>query len=207
MLFKQDVASIYIMKTILAIDVGLKNLSYCVLSAGVSTNTDVSTNTNVSTGMNIIEWKNVCVMDKNCKKASIEEITEAVLTKLLELFDSDTSIDIVVIENQPMLKNGMMKTVSVIIYTYFNMLKVMYGNVKEVKFISATNKLKCKKALELAKTATNYKDRKSISVEVARKYLECIAPDKLEWFNSQAKSDDLADCALFAVYMAERYAF
>lgn len=177
---------------ILAIDIGIKNLSYCILySEG-------------DNDMHITDWQNISVMETNCRKASITEITEAILSKLMELFDSDTSVDIVAIENQPMLKNGMMKTVSVIIYTYFNMLKIMFGNVKDVKFISASNKLKCQKAVEIAKTTTNYKDRKNASIEVVRKYLECIAPERLEWFNSQPKLDDLADCALFAVYIAER---
>jgi uncharacterized membrane protein len=41
-----------------------------------------------------------------------------------------------------------------------------YGNIKQVQFISATNKLKCKKATNI-KTDT-YKDRKKASIDLIK---------------------------------------
>lgn len=179
---------------ILAIDVGIKNLSYCLITAN---------RPQVDKDLVIDKWENLCITETNCKNAKIEDLTKSMLLQLLETFDSDLEIDIVAIENQPMLKNGVMKTMSVVIYTYFNLLSIMYGNIKDVRFISATNKLKCKKAVKYTKDIKSYKERKSIGIDVIKEYLQDIDPSRLEWFGKQSKSDDLADCALFAIYIVE----
>jgi hypothetical protein len=154
--------------------------------------------------VHVVDWNNIAITDKNCKKIKIEEITECILETLMSQFDSDFNADIVLIENQPMLKNGMMKTVAVVMYTYFNMLKIQFGSVKEVKFISATNKLK----QVLVDTSTNtstetYKDRKQLSVALARQHINTVAPSYVEWFEKQGKKDDCADSlnqGLYYVY-------
>ena len=182
---------------VLAIDVGIKNLSYCHMTSNSADTKD----------MQILDWENVCVTDDKCNKIKMEALTEQVLQALMERFDDEFETDVVVIENQPMLKNGMMKTVSVIIYTFFNMLKVQYGNIKEVRFISATNKLKCKKVAALGKSIDTYKDRKRLSIEVVKQYLQEICPEKIAWFSGLSKADDYADCALFAIYTIEMTRF
>jgi hypothetical protein len=176
---------------ILSIDVGIKNLSYCY----------IHTNEGKT---QLVEWNNICVTEANCKKIKLEDLTEAMLDKLTEYFGDNREIDVVLIENQPMLKNGMMKTMSVVIYTFFNMMKLQYGNVKQVRFISATNKLKCRLSNELEDTIkTTYKDRKRLSVEIAKLYIQKMCPDKTEWFSQQKKPDDLADNMCQAIYYIE----
>jgi hypothetical protein len=114
------------------------------------------------------------------------------------------SADVVLIENQPSLKNGMMKTVSVIIFTYFNMLKYQYGNINQVKFISATNKLKCLRVHTLQNQNTStYKDRKKLSIQLACLYINHLCPDRLTWFQQQSKKDDFADSLNQAIYYIE----
>lgn len=178
------------MKRILSIDVGIKNLSYCYLETSKE-------NTRV------LAWDNVSVTE-HVKNTKLEELTELMLTKLNDTFDSDFYADVVIIENQPMLKNGMMKTISVVIYTYFHLLKLQYGTIKDVRFISATNKLKCKKVKEIESADTStYKDRKKLSVDVTKKYILSICPEKEEWFMSIKKKDDAADSLLLGVYYIE----
>jgi hypothetical protein len=106
-----------------------------------------------------------------------------------------------------MLKNGLMKTVAVVIYTYFNMLKIQYGSVKEVRFISATNKLKQvlhEQVTGVDNTSTEtYKDRKQLSVALARQHMNIVAPNYIDWFEQQSKKDDCADSlnqGLYFVY-------
>ncbi len=178
------------MSKILSIDVGIKNLSYCYLNSEKN-------------NTKILEWDNLCVTDENSKKIKIEELTEDVLLTLQETFNDNFEADIVLIENQPMLKNGMMKTVSVIIYTYFNILKIQHGNIGEVRFISATNKLKCSK-VDPTINKNNYKDRKKLSINVAKLYLEKINPEKIQWFETHKKSDDYADCLNQAIFYIEK---
>lgn len=149
----------------------------------------------------IIDWNTVKITENNTKKTKIDELIECMLIKLNELFDDNKQIDIVLIENQPALINGNMKTISVVIYTYFNMMRLQYGNVQQVSFFSATNKLKCKKAANIDKTT--YKDRKKASIEIAKLYISELFPDKLEWFNKLKKQDDAADTLNQAIYYIE----
>lgn len=178
---------------ILSIDVGIKNLSYCYF--------EVTNDTTVK----VLDWQNVSVMDGNCKKTKVAVITDCMLTRLMELFDDAFQADIVLIENQPMLKNGMMKTLSVVIFTYFNLLKIQYGNIKDVSFISATNKLKCRKISGLlnGQGTETYKDRKKTSIALCREYIASCCPERLEWFSNHSKADDVSDSYLQGIYYIE----
>jgi hypothetical protein len=168
---------------VLSIDVGIKNLSYCVLNSKGE----------------ILDWKNVAVLEEdcNCKNIKLEYLVEKFLETLMQYFDECFKVESVIIENQPMLKNGLMKTLSVVIYTYFNMMKMQYGWIQHVNFISANNKLKCKKMMEPA--SKNYKERKNQSIVLTKVYLE-VVPEKLEWLNMQKKKDDLCDAFLAGIY-------
>ena len=157
---------------ILSIDPGIVNLSYCYLEY---------TNEKIT----ILDWNTVKITEFNTKKTKIDELIECMLIKLNELFNDNFEIDIVLIENQPALMNGNMKTISVVIYTYFNMMRLQYGCVQQVQFFSATNKLKCKKAANINKET--YKDRKKASIEIAKLYIIELFPEKLEWFDKLKK--------------------
>jgi hypothetical protein len=172
------------MPIILSIDVGIKNLSYCLLEAKCN-------------NVKVIGWDNIAITDKNCKKIKVEEITECVLDTLMGNFNDDFFADVVLIENQPMLKNGLMKTVAVVIYTYFNMLKIQFGNVKEVRFISATNKLKLIIDGDASGSKETYKDRKQLSIALARQHIINVAPDFIDWFEKQSKKDDYEHLFVF----------
>jgi hypothetical protein len=173
-------------KKILSIDPGIVNLSYFY----------------GDTTPNIIKWETLCVTENNCKKMKLEELIECMLITLNENFNENFEADIVLIENQPALLNGNMKTISVVIYTYFNMMRLQYGNIKEVQFISATNKLKCKKGIDL-KTDT-YKDRKKASIDIIKLYITDFFPTYSTWFNNMKKKDDASDCANQAIYYMEK---
>ena len=84
-----------------------------------------------------------------------------------------------------------MKTIQGMLVQYFVMCQV---NVKNIEFISASNKLKdCD-----IKDKTKYSDRKKLGIS---KCLETISTDhrfieKVEYFNGHKKKDDLADSFL-----------
>jgi hypothetical protein len=161
-------------RKVLSIDVGIKNLSYCSFI--------------VEDTISILDWQNIMVTDRCIKKIPFQEITELMLSTLEEHFDDTTMYDYVIIENQPMLRNGLMKTVSVMIYTYFCMLKMHHGNIGDVKFVSASNKLK---GTELKQNT--YKDRKKSSIELANLHIAQYCPNLHSWFLRQPKKDDCAD--------------
>lgn len=180
---------------ILSIDVGIKYLSYCILKVCNGATTEIK------------QWDNICITNENTTKMSINELTEHLLDSLNSHFDSSFTATYVIIENQPMLKNGLMKTMSVVIYTYFNMLRMHHGNINDVRFVSATNKLKCRAIQEINESTNGnntYQDRKRNSISLAKIHVERIAPDRLSWFNEQKKKDDLADSLNQAIAFLER---
>lgn len=180
---------------ILSIDVGIKHLSFCVLNISSDQRIEIK------------QWDNLCITNGNTTKLPIGDLTESLLDSLNSHFDSDFKADYVIIENQPMLKNGLMKTMSVIIYTYFNMLKMLHGSINDVRFVSATNKLKCKGMQALGNTLSSnktYQNRKHNSILLARLHITKLSPHKLEWFEGQRKKDDFADSLNQAIAFIEK---
>lgn len=177
------------MKRILVFDVGIKNLSFI--------DTYISEDK-----LNILAWECTSIIDTKEKtaKVGISELTDAILSFLFQRFDQTFTYDSIYIENQPALLNGLMKSISMVIYTYFkiNMPRSC------VNFINASNKLKCSKAKTfISKKKMTYNERKKVACEITKEYLDVIAPDRKEWFNTLKKKDDYADTFLYAIYISE----
>lgn len=170
---------------VLSIDVGLKNLGVCLLEGAPGGRPLV------------VHWDVFSVTELNANRAKLEDLTPDLLEALRERFDDSYEADLVLIENQPMLKSGLIKTISVVIYTYFNMLKMQFGNVKQVRFTSATNKLRTKRA---GAAPASYKERKDAAVALARAYTADLFPERLAWFDSLKKKDDASDSLLYALH-------
>ena len=101
---------------ILSWDVGIYNLSYCILDKNKETNE-----------IKIIDWDIVNLVDNEEMKKNRNLIFENIPRKLHEkpqLLD----VDLVVIENQPSLKNPQMKSIQMILYSYFLILGKVIGN-------------------------------------------------------------------------------
>ena len=120
---------------LLSWDVGIYNLSYCILEK-------------IDNNIKIIDWDIVNLIDNEAMKKNTTQIFENIPKKLNEkpqLLD----VDIVVIENQPSLKNPKMKSIQMILYSYFLILGKTIGNgeasntyIDKIDFCSASNKLK-----------------------------------------------------------------
>jgi hypothetical protein len=120
---------------ILSWDVGIYNLCYCILEKN---ETDGK--------INIIGWDIVNLVDNDKMKKNKTELFENIPIKLQEI-PQLLNVDYVVIENQPSLKNPQMKSIQMILYSYFIILgkAVNFGefkNIKNIDFCSASNKLK-----------------------------------------------------------------
>jgi hypothetical protein len=101
-------------------------------------------------------------------------------------------IDVVIIENQLSTLATRMKTLQGMITQYF----IMRG-VPDIRFISATNKLKLFAAAEEGKE--DYADRKKRGIEITRSLITA-APVMSMRFTTHKKKDDLADCFLQGVW-------
>jgi hypothetical protein len=123
------------------------------------------------------------------------------------------------IENQPVFKNPIMKSISVGLYTFFLMKKVEYPKIiKSVNFINATVKTKkdfIEKLEKIINITSNinkfdtYENRKNFSEEIVNKIIQKLS-FKPEFINNiisisnyiiRKKKDDMADTLLYVIYI------
>ena len=219
------------MSQILSFDVGIKNLAYCLLTSKINicdwnvinligdSSLDCSCiNKNNNKCNSKAQFYDVQGGDKIgfCKKHtqdgfhpiktkkvkahSVNEISE-LLYNTLDTYPDMLKADIVLIENQPCLMNPMIKTVQILLYSYFVIKGKLNSesNISNVKFINAKNKLSFYDGPELPIYSKNkYTQRKKESIDVC-KY--CISEtDHGDFFMSHKKKDDLADAYLQAIW-------
>ena len=131
------------------------------------------------------------IVSKKAADVDLFNIGANIKTKFNHLFESEETIDYVIIENQIGPIATRMKTIQGMIVQYFIMANL---SVDCIEFISASNKLKdCD-----SKDKTTYSDRKKLGISTCLG----IITDKpnfsehLEYFNKHKKKDDLSDSFL-----------
>ena len=118
---------------------------------------------------------------------------------ILNIFDRELTLDslqTILIENQLGMSAVNMKSVQSIITMYF----VMRG-ITNIIYISPKNKLR---NFDVPKSS--YKERKTSAIHTTRAHLkEGINCDRLAYYESHPKKDDLADSYLQALWYLESY--
>ena len=194
---------------ILSFDIGIKNLAYCLM---YKDNT-IDNNNNIK----IINWDIIQLIedDVKCKGVSLDAITNVLYNKLQEIF-LDYDITEVLLENQPVLKNPVMKSIQIILYSFFQYEKVLMGrDINLIKFINASNKLKLGKNLseinnseDIVKIKSKYTKNKKLAIIYTNHFLQerLIEEDYIKYneiFNKHKKKDDLSDAFLQGLYYIE----
>ena len=154
------------------------------------------------------------IITENASKIDLITIGKIIKQKFNELFLSEGLIDYVIIENQISPIANRMKTIQGMISQYFIMCEPSATNIQ---FISASNKLKFNKPKDvildendkIVNTKTKYSDRKKLGIS---KCLEIITNDlnfndKIEYFNTHKKQDDLADSFLQGMWFISTSTF
>ena len=170
----------YKIMKVLSFDIGIKNLSYCILDENYK----------------IYDWNIVNLCENLDIKKDKYTIFENIPKKLDDYNLLD--VDVVLLENQPCLKNPTMKTIQIIIYTYFviNGLHREYSLISKILFISAKNKLSFYDGPFIeCKLKSKYSQTKFLGKEYTKYYLK-DNQEKLDFFNSHKKKDDLSDSYL-----------
>ena len=110
-----------------------------------------------------------------------------------DYIDDIKSCDIVVLENQPVLKNPTMKSVQMFIYAH-----CLISGAKNIALFNANKKLDIYDGPEIdTKGKSGYTLRKYLSVEYTKYFLKKNEfNENLEYFEKNKKKDDLADCYL-----------
>ena len=222
------------MKT-LSFDVGIKNLAYCILNNDKTIehwgiiNLDESPICQVNLRKPCDKQSTYQIKDdsvdieycctahskkfKKVKKLSskndILNISKMCVEKLRKL-DLD-NVECVLIENQPALKNPVMKSIQMIIYTYFVIEGVMDNNstIKTIHMVNARNKLKVYQGPKVEcpfedNKKNRYKRNKYLSIEYTKNMIQNENNQLIELFNQSKKKDDLADAYLQGIYWMEK---
>ena len=143
---------------------------------------------------------------KKCNKYRLEELGLR-LFKTLDEKPLFAECENIIIENQPVLKNPTMKSIQIMLYSYF---LIKNKNINLIKLINASNKLKVYKDKIsendqeiIDKIKDKYRKNKMTAILHAR--LMIHDKEKLNYFNSHKKKDDLADAFLMTKYLINNY--
>jgi len=134
----------------------------------------------------------------NIKTASFFE-KSLFIPKIIDNDPELLDVDDVLIENQPIKINPVMKSIQMILYTTYLIRGIIdKTRVKEVHLINATQKMKIYDGPKIECAIKNKHDRNKF---LAIKYCEYfIDGDNLEYFLTHDKKDDLADSFLQGLY-------
>lgn len=216
---------------ILSFDIGIKNLAYCKVCKDtknikqwgiLNISCDELCNHISSKGISceksathIIEGNNYCSTHCNlkCNKGkkkkkiksnnSIYNVGKKLINMLDKTFESNDYGEVIV-ENQPSLKNPTMKSIQMIVYTYF----LIKSDVK-VEMINAKNKLKVYKGPKILTPYTyeaknKYKNNKFLAIHYCSHMIENQEIEYINMYKNSKKKDDLADSYLQAIYYIEK---
>jgi hypothetical protein len=192
--------------TILSFDIGINNLAFQILQSDDFGKDAPST-------AKIIDWGVLCIKPPNdgCK---INTVFNLIANELvIQLHDKFGNFDgdYVLIENQPCMKNPVMKSIQMMIYSFFTIKAYQEGSDMKVRLVAANKKLQLHHKLEpctATKTSKSnqYKMRKLASIQHAKHYLQLSHAVNTTWidvFNSSKKQDDLADTYCFNLNFLE----
>ena len=214
----------------LSFDVGIKNLAYCCLNENKTIKQWGIINMNTYPVCDVKlrkkcekqatyevkddpKVKYCCTahskkFKKKKKLNSNHDILKLSQTSISELKELDiTNVKYVLIENQPALKNPVMKSVQMIIYTYFVMEGVMNdkSSIETIHMVNARNKLKVYKGPKIeCNKKDKYAQNKFLSIAYTEKMINEEEECYKELFDKSKKKDDLADAYLQGIYWIEK---
>ena len=182
---------------LLSFDVGIKNLAYCVFKDN-----------------NVCVWKVVDLGVQDNK--NIQVLVNAVFDVLDDIVYSDmatanlaTEDVVVLIENQPVMKNPVMKNLQIIIATYMTTLeRTGVASKVSIKYISASSKLKLIEKETGTKIGKTYSANKKASIAHVKSLIEASGDVYMrKVFEETKKKDDISDVYLQARWWMSTNAF
>ena len=136
-----------------------------------------------------------------CGKMPFQDISILLFNIIDNEHPNFINCDYVLIENQPSLRNPISKSISCLLYSYFVIRGIIdVKNIKEIKFISPSNKLKVDIKNTNKVITKDIKDKTIIyklTKKLGIKYCKSLINDSdLEILNQYKKKDDMCDAFL-----------
>jgi len=217
---------------LLSFDVGIKNLAFCqldtsdksildwgIINISIDSTCDhvhkgkccdkTATKIIKSSGTKLCNSHTKLKSYKDLKMNNIKKIDNSMfhlgknIVKLLDEKKHFLESEVVIIENQPALKNPTMKSIQMILYSYF----LMKNSIKDIQMINARNKLKAYKGPKIqCDIKETYKKNKYLAI----KYTDIMIRenDKIDevyhsLYDTSKKKDDLSDAYLQGIYFID----
>lgn len=218
---------------LLSFDVGIKNLAFCQLDTSNKSILDwgiinisidptcdhihkgkccdkTATKFIKSTGKKLCTSHIKLKSYKDLKMNNIKKIDNSMFhlgKNIIRLLDEKKHFlesEIVIIENQPALKNPTMKSIQMILYSYF----LMKDSIKDIQMINARNKLKAYKGPKIeCDIKETYKKNKYLAIKYTNIMIR--ENDKINekyhvLYDTSKKKDDLSDAYLQGIYFIDK---
>ena len=220
---------------VLSFDIGIKNLAYCVIedtthtieSWGILNISAEESCSHVSKG-SLVSCENTakyrsgetCLCPSHHKLKMYQELTCKKIPKvknptleigkniarLLDTHPEFLEVDLVLLENQPALKNPTMKSVQMLVYGYFLVKGIMTDSpIQNIQMINARNKLKAYQGPPIpCDIKDTYKKTKYLGIKYCESMItqnKDISEEWLTLFSSSRKKDDLSDAYLQGMFV------
>jgi hypothetical protein len=135
------------------------------------------------------------------------KLAENLYSHLNKHQDDFLDVEDVIIENQPVLKNPTMKSIQILLYSWFVINGTMKEKVNDIHFFSASKKLEAYEDIndKISETVTGnqYQMNKKLAVLYTAEMLKTNEKWK-SFFETHKKKDDLADAYLTNCYYIDR---
>lgn len=177
---------------VLSFDVGIKNLAYCFMN--------LDTN-------EIIQWGIQDISVSHLPKS--KQTFDAICNELIAFLDMflathmthDIGKFVVLLENQPAFKTPKMKSIQVVLYSYFKIMDAHAIRESDVIMVSATSKNKYMISKGFDVIQKNYKSNKQNSIKYITEFLSGFDEthtnhQHMRMLERSKKKDDLCDALL-----------
>ena len=180
---------------IISFDVGIKNLAYIIFDCNEN-------------NIEILEWDIISLVESNqkCKSINLIDLGKNIATEFSNIF-KNKEIDKIIIENQIGNNAIRMKCVQGMIAQWF-----IDNNFENIEFVSSSHKLNyIAKLCDMKDLFKNlqYKEKKKMAIVIIKSFLSQNSKyfdDSIEqFFITNKKKDDLADCFLQGYYYIKKY--
>lgn len=167
---------------VLSFDIGIKNMALCLINSD----------------KRILKWGLIDITSE--RKNDLDAMSKILVTELdqlvLDHLDTEYSL-VILIENQPVMKAPTMKSIQMIIYTYFRILEVHEERNIKIHLVSAMRKNMYMKSKGYDIKAKDYKSNKINSIKFVEDYLiSNNDQENLEYLRALKKKDDICDAFL-----------